>query len=185
MIKSREALKILITGESNAVKTYEAFAQKAREEGYDKIAQLFSALSKAERLHIKNHLNALGEDFSPQLEEVELGDTLANIQTALLGEGEESRKLYPHLMRSIKSECKSEYGKVARLSMLWAKKAEREHEKHLKKAYKYLKRGLDFPCEVIYLCQVCGNIEIDRLKGDVCDICGHDIQFFNELKGDN
>jgi len=40
MEKSKEALKILITGESNAVKIYEAFSKKAFEDGYKNIALL-------------------------------------------------------------------------------------------------------------------------------------------------
>lgn len=184
MEKSKNALKILITGECNAVKTYEAYSLKAKEEGYVKIAALFAALSKAERIHIKNHLNALAEDYTVVTDEVVAGSTLDNIKSAIEGESEESRELYPRLIRSIRSECKTEYGKVARLSMMWARKVEKEHARLLKRAYKALKKGIDFQFQTIYLCQVCGNIELDNLKGDVCDICGHDIQFFSPLKGE-
>lgn len=184
MKKSKEALKILIEGESKAVRNYEAYSAKAREEGYTNIASLFEALSKAERVHIKNHLHALGEEFIAEPRCDEIGTTQENLRASVLGETEEWRKLYPQLIRSIRSECSSEFGKVARLSMVWARKVEKEHARILKKALKYLKAGTDMPPGNIYLCQVCGNLVLDRLEGDVCSVCGHDNQFFSLLKGD-
>lgn len=183
MEKSREALKILIKGENEAVRNYVAYSKVAMEEGFTRTAGLFDALSKAERIHIKNHLNALGEDYEPQLEPAVTGTTLENIAAAMAGENEESRHLYPGLMRSIKGECSDDYGKVARLSMLWARKVEKKHAKLLKKAYKAMKQGGEIAYKVIYLCQVCGNLELDVIKDDICDVCGHDSQFFNALKG--
>lgn len=179
MEKSKEALRILITGETNAVKTYELFAEKAREEGYENIGLFFEVLSKAERIHIKNHLHALGEKFSPELIEVAVSSTSENLAAAISGERDECKKLYPRLVKQIKSECKTEFGKVARLSMIWAQKVEKEHARLLGLALKSLKKGKDLPLQNIYLCQVCGNIVINDLSDNVCDVCGHDKQFFN------
>lgn len=183
MEKSREALKILITGESNAVNTYEAFSKKAYEEGYNHIGDLFEALSKAERIHIKNHLHALDEEYTPVDDKVIINSTLENLQQAIRGESEESKRMYPQLIKSIKSECNTEYGKVARLSMTWAQKVEKEHARLLKKALKSLKEGNDLSIERIYLCQVCGNIVLDKLDDKGCKVCGHDNQFFNQISG--
>jgi len=184
MEKSKEALKILITGESNAVKIYEASSKKAFEDGYKNIGLLFDALSKAERIHIKNHQHALEDEFTPELDDIAPGTTLENVLAAIKGESEEASKMYPQLIKKIKSECNTEYGKVARLSMLWAQKVEKEHARLLKKALKALKSGNDLVLEKIYLCQVCGNIILDDLKGKECDVCGHDTQFFNQIAGE-
>ena len=184
MKKSKEALKILINGESNAVKTYEMFSLKAKEEGYPQIGLLFEVLSKADRIHIKNHLHALNEDFVPELNEIAIGTTGENLNAAIKSETEESRKLYPRLIKSIKSECKSEYGKIARLSMTWAQKVEKEHARLLKSALKSLQSGHDLTIRGIYLCQVCGNMVLNELSKEVCDVCGHDSQFFTLLTGE-
>ena len=184
MEKSKEALRILITGESNAVITYEKFSQIAHDDGFTNIGRLFDVLSKAERIHIKNHLHALEEDFEPELDDVVHGSTKENVMAAIKGETEESKKLYPKLIKYIKSECKSEFGKVARLSMIWAQKVEKEHARLLKVALKSLSTGNDMKIESIYLCQVCGNIVLDNLNGKECDVCGHDSQFFNIISGD-
>lgn len=183
MEKSKEALKILISGESNAVKMYESFAAKAVEEGWNNIAVLLQALSQAEKIHIKNHRNALKEEFSVEPEEVELKTTLENLTTAIEGETEETRKLYPRMLRFIKRDTKSEYGKVARLTMTWARKVEKEHARLLKKARKALGNGQDLEIKRIYLCQVCGNIVLDDLGDGICDVCGHDDQFFTQVNG--
>jgi len=183
MEKSREALKILIKGESEAAEMYDSFSLKAAEEGWTKIAALFKALSQAERIHIKNHLNALGEVYTVPSETADVQSTGENLARAIEGESEESRKLYPRLIRYIKSETNSEYGKVARLSMTWARKVEKEHARLLKKAYKALAKGRDLEVKNIYLCQVCGNIVLDEFGEDTCAVCGHDIQFFNQVKG--
>ncbi|MGL1891764.1 MAG: rubrerythrin family protein [Spirochaetaceae bacterium] len=182
MNKVKSALKILIQGESDAVETYLAFANKAEEEGYINISLLFRALIVAERIHIKNHQNALGEDFIPVknvLESVE--STLININTALIGETEENKKLYPKLIKSIKKETSNEYGKVAKLSMMWAQKVEKEHARLLKIAYKSLSKGSDLDFKNILICQVCGNVEINKYNKNECGICGHDSIFFKSL----
>ncbi|MBB6479299.1 rubrerythrin family protein [Spirochaeta isovalerica] len=183
MEKSRDALKILIKGETEAVAMYASFALKAEIEGWYNTAALFTALSEAESIHIKNHLQSLGEDFTPDTQKTEVGSTLENLNAAIEGESEESRRLYPRLIRSIKSELSGEYGKVARLSMTWARKVEKEHARLLKKARKAIKNGRDLPVDKIYLCKVCGNIVFDD-PGEVCDVCGHDTQFFKQIKGD-
>ncbi len=118
MDKIKKALKVLITGETSAVKNYEEFAKKAYDENFSQIGLLFNTLAIAERIHIKNHLNALEESFIPDdLEEFEISSTLNNVNKALENELFESKKLYPKLIKSIKSECSAQKGKVARLSM--------------------------------------------------------------------
>lgn len=183
MEKSKKALKILIEGESNAVKTYELFSKKALEEGYVNIGLLFDVLSKAERIHVKNHLHALEEDFVPDLNDVVVQSTPENLKMAIAGEIEESKKMYPRLIKSIKSEIGTEYGKVAKLSMTWALKVEKEHARLLKMALKSLIGGQDMVLKSIFLCQVCGNMIINDLTDDVCSVCGHDRQFFSEMGG--
>jgi len=183
MEKSKEALKILITGESNAVKTYEVFSSKAYEEGYGNIGLLFEVLSKAERIHVKNHIHALEEEFVPELNDVTVQSTLENLKAAIAGETDESKNMYPRLIKYIKGECKTEFGKVAKLSMTWAMKVEKEHAKLLKIALKALSTGNDLALKSIFLCQVCGNMVINDLSDNVCKVCGHDRQFFTEMGG--
>jgi rubrerythrin len=68
--------------------------------------------------------------------------------------------------------------------MLWALKVEKEHARILKKALKALKSGVDFPHNLMFLCQVCGNLVLGDLNGKGCAVCGHDLQFFNQVTGE-
>ena len=52
-------LKEAIIGESTAETKYRLFAEKAKKEGLKEIKKLFSAISTAEAIHIKNHLKAI------------------------------------------------------------------------------------------------------------------------------
>ncbi len=180
MEKTKEALRILITGESNAVKQYNLFAQKAIDEGFPNTSYLFSALAGAENIHIKNHLNALKEDYEIEFtEEIFVSSTLNNLLLAIESEVKETKIFYPKLIKSIKKELNSLYGKTAKLSMNWAQKVEKEHAHLLKKAYKSLKKGFDIDITNIYICQVCGNILLNTLTNKECVICGHDVAFFD------
>jgi len=56
MTKTSENLKNAFAGESQANRTYLAFAKKAEKEGQPQIAKLFRAAAKAETVHALNHL---------------------------------------------------------------------------------------------------------------------------------
>lgn len=53
--KTLENLLTAYNGESNANAKYLAYAEKADEEGYAKVASLFRAAASAEKIHITNH----------------------------------------------------------------------------------------------------------------------------------
>lgn len=180
-IESEKALKILIEGETSASESYSNFGEKAEEDGFSIVGMLFKALSKAELVHIRNHKKALGFDYSPKAEKVIVSDTLNNLKTAIEGETEENKKLYPSLIKKIKKETKTEKGKVARLTMVWAQKAESEHAKLLKKALKAIKSGKDLDAEQIFICRVCGNIILNKNEEKECSVCGHDFLFFDKV----
>lgn len=185
MEKTKKALKTLIIGEREAVKKYSKFLKIANEEGFHNTALLFKALVFAEEIHIKNHLNALGEALEEEgVDDTLPGKTLDNLINSLKGEVLENKTLYPQLIKSIKSEVNTQYGKVARLSMMWAQKVENEHAKLLKKAIKAIKSGKDLQFRNIYYCQVCGNVELNWTGKDECKICGHDSIFFKSVLGE-
>src|SRR5512140_3537470 len=58
-VKTIENLKAAYNGESTASAKYASFAEKAKAEGYDTVAVMFLATSKAEAIHAANHLKVL------------------------------------------------------------------------------------------------------------------------------
>ena len=182
MTEVKKALRTLIQGETDAVNFYMEFSKVAKQEGFQNISTLFKALAKAEEIHIKNHYNALGEEFVVKKTGViPTQSTLKNINFALSGERKESKKLYPKLIKSIKKYLNTEFGKVAKLSMTWAKSAEKEHAKLLKMALKSLSKGCDMTYDKITVCTVCGNVIIDQTSDKECIVCGHDSIFFQSV----
>ncbi len=174
--KTTDNLKMAITGETNACKRYELFSLIAKDENLLNISKLFSSLVKAEKIHIKNHKNALKDSFSPVIEEVERESTLKNLINALKGERDEYKKMYPSFIK-ISKKSSDNFMKVSTLSFKWARDSEKKHYQLLKMAYKSLVSGEDFDQTDFYICKVCGNVEL-KLKKMTCDICGHDNAFF-------
>lgn len=182
MEQTKECLKLSILGERSAVKKYGLFAEKAEQEGKPNLAKLFRGLVAAERIHIKNHLSALCEEFGDDsCEQVEVGSSLENINYAIEGEVAEAKEMYPRFMKTVKKEGEDQFYKVALLSLEWAAKAEKIHAKILKIAQKSIHSGADFPCSGIYLCRVCGNLEIGSKPESHCVVCGHDEAFFQSV----
>jgi len=54
MTRSEDSLQEAFAGESQANRMYQAFAEKADEEGYPQAARLFRAAAEAEAVHAKN-----------------------------------------------------------------------------------------------------------------------------------
>ncbi len=179
MEKSKQCLKTAILGERGAVLKYTSFAAAAEKGGKGNLARLFRALVQAEEIHIKNHLSALGDEFAEEAtEEIQVASALENVQTAISGEVEEAKRMYPEFMRTVKKEGSEQFYKVAQLSLDWAAKAEKKHAALLNVAKKALNFGGDFPHQHVYVCRVCGNLEVGEKPTNVCPVCGHDEAFF-------
>jgi rubrerythrin len=88
-VKTIENLKTAYNGESTASAKYASFAVKAKEEGFDAIAKMFEATSKAESIHAGNHkkvLEKLGEKVdAPAIGLFEVKTTMENLMDAVAG----------------------------------------------------------------------------------------------------
>ena len=180
MKQTAELLKKAITGEFNATRKYGSFSEIAAKEGFKNISYLFKALIVAERVHIKNHKNALGEDYKPDEHDFETGNTAANVQAGIDGETFETKEMYPGFIKESKSDT-TDYGKVARLSMQWASTVEFTHAEILKMALAALESGKDMEINEIYICRVCGNLILNKPEKH-CPVCGHDAAFYMKVK---
>ena len=178
-----------IEGESGAEKQYMENCRKALEEGYTGVASLFSALSKAEAIHITNHTRALHKngytlaiptfESSPQLH-----STVANLENAIRAEYEEFKQMYPSFKRQIQKKYGNQFeAKIALLSIKWAHESEVNHHKLLTAAHKAVSSESDVKGGDYYLCSVCGNIHFDvQFPTDPCEVCGHDKSFYSMIR---
>jgi rubrerythrin len=156
MSTTEENLKEAFAGESQANRKYLAFAKKADQEGFGNIAKLFRTAAEAETIHALAHLSALGAVKS----------TADNLRAAIEGETYESTEMYPPMAQQAKSE-----NHRAQRMFDWAIKAETIHAEIYKKALEAVSQGKDLAEANIYLCPVCGHIELGN-PPDRCPICG-------------
>jgi len=180
---TRGALKEAITGEFTAITKYGLYSTQAQKDGYPNIAYLFKALVVAEEIHLKNHRNALKEEFAVAAEKFTEGATLENVSSSVLLEEWEAYTMYPELRKRIKPEIKKKggiYGKVAELSFEWAQKVEVTHAEALKLAKIALEAGHDLDLETIFICRVCGNLILTPPE-KICPVCGHDLSFYMKI----
>jgi len=153
MSKTENNLKEAFAGESQANRTYLAFAKQADREGYKQAAKLFRAAAEAETVHAHAHLRALGT----------VGKTAENLKAAVAGETHEFKNMYPGMIEDAKAEGK----RAAEQSFTYANAVEKIHAALYQKALD----NLDSLPEVdLWVCSVCGNT-VEGEPPDECPIC--------------
>ncbi len=154
MGKTEQHLKDAFAGESQANRTYLAFAAQADKEGHPAVARLFRAAAAAETVHAHAHLRALGG----------IKDTAANLREAIGGETHEFEKMYPQMIADAEAE-----GRTAALaSFRHANAVEKVHAALYQKALANLGKNADTD---YWVCGVCGNT-VEGEPPETCPICG-------------
>lgn len=165
MPTTEENLKEGFSGESQAYQKYSAFGDKAAKEGFANIAKLFKTTAEAERIHANGHLKALDA----------IGSTLENLEAAIAGETYEFSEMYPPMYeQAVKENHK------AKKMFGYALEAEKVHAELYQKALEAVKEGKDLDEVNIYLCPVCGHIELG-IPTEKCPICGVPASKYIEL----
>lgn len=156
MGQTEKNLQEAFAGESQANRKYLAFAKKALEEGYPKVAKLFKAAAAAETVHAHSHLKALGG----------IGSTADNLKAAVAGETHEFKSMYPPMIETAKAEGH----KDAERSFSYANEVEKVHADLYQKALDALAQSKSADADY-YVCDVCGNT-VEGAAPDKCDVCG-------------
>lgn len=171
-VKSIENLKAAYNGESTASAKYAAFAEKAKAEGFDTVAVMFMATSKAEAIHADNHkkvLETLGEKIEgPQIGIFEILSTSENLSDAIKGETYEIETMYPGFIATAEKEKTADAVK----SFTWALDTEKKHQVFYKTALDALTAGGEdtLPLQW-FVCPVCGNTYDGNTVITACDFC--------------
>ena len=149
-------LQAAFAGESQANRLYLAFAKKAEEEGLPQVAKLFRAAAEAETIHAHAHLRVMGG----------IKGTAENLTTAIKGEGDEFKEMYPKFL----AQAQEEGIKPAEFSFRNALAVEEIHYGLYSKALEAVKSGSDLFVTSIFICPVCGNT-VEGNVPDSCPIC--------------
>ncbi len=100
---SFQNLKDAFAGESQANRRYLYFARRADIEGYPDIGGLFRDTSEAETGHAFGHLDFL-KDVGDPATGAPIGNTDANLKSAIEGETYEYTQMYPGMAKTAREE---------------------------------------------------------------------------------
>jgi len=99
--------------EAVAERKYHAFAMRALDEGYPRVAEIFLEIGGSEALHALSHLRTAGE----------IKSTVENLRSVVELERRELEDMYPHMIREAESEGRAD----AVASFRLAQSREQEH----------------------------------------------------------
>jgi rubrerythrin len=156
-MSTMDNLQEAFAGESQANRTYLAFANKADADGYPQVSKLFRAAAAAETVHAHAHLRVMGG----------IKDTAENLKASISGEGHEFQVMYPKFV----AEAEAEGNKAALMSFKGAMAVEGIHHDLYSKALEAVDAGTDLQHRSIYVCKICGNTVYDDAP-EPCPICG-------------
>ena len=164
-----ENLMAAYKGESNANARYLAFAKKAQEEGYLKVAVLFRAAAKSEEIHANNHakvIKKLGGTPKADIEAPKIGTTKENLEVALKGESHERDSMYPAFIE----QAQKDKNKAAVRTFTLARDVEANHAKLYTEALNNIE-AWKVGGAVFYDCGECGNT-VEKIDFTKCPVCG-------------
>ncbi len=101
--KTFENLKAGFAGESQANRRYLYFARHADIEGYPDVAGVFRDTAEGETGHAFGHFDFLKEVGDP-VTNLPVGDTKANLKSAVAGETYEYTEMYPGFAKAARTE---------------------------------------------------------------------------------
>ena len=161
-------------GESQARNKYTYYASRAKKDGYEQIAALFTETAENEKEHAKIWFKLLHDGAVP--------DTVTNLKDAAAGENYEWTDMYATFAKEAREEGFTE---IAALFEGVAK-IEKEHEERYLTLLKNLEEGKVFEKdgEYVWKCRNCGHIHFGRTAPEVCPVCAHPQAYF-ELQAKN
>ncbi len=172
-VETIENLKNISADEGYAAKRYEAFSERAREEGLLNIANLFEALACSERVHTAKNLEILEEygdsliwcrDSMPLL-----GRTLDNLAATVRVKDSMAKTLFPVFAEAARRERAREAAKV----LEWMGTVAERHVIYCQRALVKLGRdGSDVNVINSWsVCPECGNLYYTTSLEENCALC--------------
>lgn len=154
------------TGEVQAYAKYHFFYEKAKEEGYEQLAEFFKYTAENELTHARLYFNMLGF----------LRNTKENLEDAISSESFEYNDMYKKFYDEAMEE---EFTQIARLFQ-GVGAIEHSHEMRFSALLNNLENDKIFNKEnsVMWECRSCGHIYTGTSAPKVCPICGEDISYF-------
>ena len=167
-------LAAAFAGESQARNKYTYYASKAKKDGYEQIAALFTETADNEKEHAKIWFKLLHGGAVP--------GTVENLKDAASGENFEWTDMYAGFAKTAREEG---FDHIAELFEKVGE-IEREHEQRYLALLKNIEDGVVFSRdgEKIWKCRNCGHIVVGKEAPEKCPVCDHPQSYF-EIKAEN
>jgi len=183
--KTELNLLAAFAGESQARNRYTYFAGKARKEGFEQIANIFSETAENEKEHAKvffKHLEGGDVQITATYPAGSIKDTKSNLEAAAAGEKLEWTSLYVNFGKTASEEG---FGEVAK-SFEQVAKVERFHEARYRKLIQNVANSEVFRRKtgVKWHCINCGFVAEGQEAPKECPACKHP-QAFYEILAEN
>lgn len=174
-LKGSQTEKNLMTafaGESQARNKYTFYASKAKKEGYEQIAAIFTETADNEKEHAKLWFKLLHNGEVP--------DTLTNLKDAASGENFEWTDMYKEFAATAKKEGFAEIAKLFE----GVGKIEAEHEARYNALIENVKKNKCFVKKevTVWVCRNCGHKHVGKAAPKVCPVCNHPQAYFEMEK---
>ena len=172
--KTYDNLKTAFAGESQARVKYQFFASRAKKDGYEQIAEIFTETSDNEKEHAKLWYKYLNDGA--------VADTRTNLEIAAAGEDYEWTDMYKEFARIAREEGFDEIAdKFDGVGAI-----EKEHEERYRKLIKNIDDDVVFKSEkvTVWKCRNCGYTFVGNEAPEVCPVCAHPRAYF-ELRAIN
>lgn len=183
--QTEKNLLAAFAGESQARNRYTYFASKAKKEGFEQIAAIFSETADQEKEHAKREFKFLqgGEvEVTAAFPAGVIGSTLENLREAAAGEHYETAEMYPSFAEVAEKEGFPEIAVVFR--SIGA--VEARHEQRYAALARNIEDGLVFKRgePVRWVCRNCGYVHEGLTPPNLCPACAHP-QAYYELEAVN
>lgn len=170
-------------GESQARSRYVFFAGRARKEGYEQIAGVFTETAEQEKEHAERFFKFLEGgmvEITGSFQAGVIGTTQENLAAAASGENEEWAELYP----SFADVADEEGFKQIAIAWRMIAKVEAEHEKRYRKLLSNMEKDQVFRKEeeIEWQCRNCGYVHKGKTAPGKCPACEHPQAYFEPKK---
>ncbi|WP_312644732.1 rubrerythrin [Hydrogenoanaerobacterium sp.] len=167
--KTEANLMAAFAGESQARTKYTIYAEQARKDGYEQLAEIFEETAKNEKAHAEQWFKHLHGG---------IGNTQANLEDGAGGEHYEWSDMYPTFAADAREEGFTEIA----IQMELIAKIEKEHEERYRQLIENLKNGAVFKKDdkIVWICRNCGHIHVGTAAPQICPVCKYEQGFFQE-----
>ena len=168
--KTAKNLAEAFAGESQARNKYTYFAEVAKREGYEQLAEIFLSTARNEQEHARLWFNLLGG----------IKTTPDNLEAAAEGENYEWTDMYDGFAKTADEEGFPEI--AAKFRMVAA--IEKTHEERYRKLLTNVQMKEVFAKAemTMWECRICGHIVVGTHAPEVCPVCHYAQSFFEVRK---